>query len=255
MARCVPHREERRRLREEHHAERINARLSERRGHSYLGDAVLGAIDGCVTTFAVVAGSVGAQFPGVVVVVLGLANLAADGFSMGASNYLGTKSERERVENARREEERHIDQVPEGEREEVRQIFERKGFKGEALEHIVEVITGDRELWVNTMITEELGLPLEGPSPWRAGLSTFAAFVAAGLVPLLPFLSGGAEDEPFVASAAITALVFWLVGMLKGRALDRPALRSGMETLAIGSVAAVLAYAMGALLHGAFGLV
>lgn len=70
MARCVPHREERRRLREEHHAERINARLSERRGHSYLGDAVLGAIDGCVTTFAVVAGSVGAQFPGVYLILL-----------------------------------------------------------------------------------------------------------------------------------------------------------------------------------------
>lgn len=242
------------RLRAEHHAERIRARLSERRGHSYLRDAVLGGIDGCVTTFAVVAGSVGAQFPGVVVVVLGFANLLADGFSMGASNYLGTKSERERIDNARREEHRHIDEVPGGEREEIRQIFARKGFQGEALDHIVEVITGDRELWVNTMITEELGLPLDGPSPLRAGLSTFAAFVVAGLVPLLPFLSSGADNgRRFLASAAATALVFWLVGMLKGRALERPALRSGMETLAIGGGAAVLAYVVGAVLRGAFG--
>lgn len=241
------------RLREEHHAESIRARLDERRAHSYLGDAVLGAIDGCVTTFAVVAGSLGAQFPGVVVVVLGFANLLADGFSMGASNYLGTKSERERIENARREEHRHIEEVPHGEREEIRQIFESKGFQGEALEHIVDVITRNRDVWVDTMITEELGLPLAGPSPVRAGLSTFAAFVAAGLVPLLPFLTRGIGDaQRFLASAVMTGLVFFLVGMLKGRALERPALRAGLEMLAIGGGAAVVAYAAGAALHRAF---
>jgi vacuolar iron transporter family protein len=245
--------EELRRLRADHHAERIRARLSERRAHSYLGDAILGGIDGCVTTFAVVAGAVGAEFPAVVVIVLGVANLLADGFSMGASNYLGTKSQREQIDNARREEHRHIDEVPGGEREEVRQIFARKGFHGETLEHIVDVITRDRELWVDTMITEELGLPLEGPSPIRAGLATFGAFVAAGLVPLVPFFFGGEPDERFTASAAATGLVFLSVGMLKGRALERPAIRSGLETLAIGSGAAVVAYAVGAALRQAFG--
>lgn len=249
----MPEEQDLQRLRAEHRAGRIRARLDERRTHSYLGDAVLGGIDGSVTTFAVVAGSVGGGFPGMVIVVLGFANLIADGFSMAASNYLGTKSQREQIDKARRDEHRHIDEVPDGEREEIRQIFARKGFQGAALDNIVEVITRDRELWVDTMITEELGLPLESPSPVRAGLSTFLAFLTAGLVPLVPFLLGGEPREQFVASAIVTGLVFWTVGTLKGWALERPPLRSGLETLAIGSGAAALAYVIGSVLRRAFG--
>lgn len=244
--------EELHQLRAEHGEERIRERLAARRSSSYLADAVLGGIDGCVTTFAVVAGSVGAQFPGMVVIVLGFANLVADGFSMGASNYLSTKSQREQVERARREEQRHIQEVPGGEREEVRQIFARKGFHGETLDRIVATITRDHELWVDTMVTEELGLPLEVPSPVRAGLTTFAAFVLVGLVPLLPFLSGDVSHR-FAASAAATALAFLTVGMMKGRALGRSMIRSGFETLKIGGGAAALAYIVGAGLRRAFG--
>ncbi len=242
------------RLRAEHRQERIRARLSERRSYSYLGDAVLGGIDGCVTTFAVVAGAVGAGFSSIVIIILGFANLLADGFSMAISNYLGRKSEREEVEKARKEEHRHIDEVPGGEREEVRQIFARKGFHGPALDHVVEVITRDRELWVNTMITEELGLPLDGPSPARAALSTFLAFLAVGFVPLAPLLLAVlAPEDRLIASAILTGLAFLGVGMLKGRALQRPVIRSGLETLLMGGGAAVLAYATGALLRSAFG--
>jgi vacuolar iron transporter family protein len=82
----------------DHSPEAVRRRLSERRGQGYVGDAVLGGIDGCVTTFAVVAGAVGGGFPGLVVVVLGFANLLADGFSMAVSNYQGTKSQIETVE-------------------------------------------------------------------------------------------------------------------------------------------------------------
>ena len=241
-------------LRAEHDEERIRQRIEGRRRHSYLADAVLGGIDGCVTTFAVVAGAVGAQFPGMVVIVLGLANLVADGFSMAGSNYLSTKSQREEVDKARREEQRHIEEVPGGEREEVRQIFARKGFHGETLDHIVATITDNRELWVDTMVTEELGLRLEGPSPARAALATFAAFALVGLVPLLPFLSGGVAHR-FWASAAVTAVAFAAVGLMKGRALGRSMLRSGLETLGIGGGAAVLAYFIGAGLRRAFGAI
>lgn len=242
------------RLRAEHRQERIRARLSKRRSYSYLGDAVLGGIDGCVTTFAVVAGAVGAGFSSIVIIILGFANLLADGFSMAISNYLGRKSEREEVEKARKEEHRHIDEVPGGEREEVRQIFARKGFHGPALDHVVEVITRDRELWVNTMITEELGLPLDGPSPGRAALSTFLAFLAVGFVPLAPLLLPVlAPEDRLIASAILTGLAFLGVGMLKGRALQRPVIRSGLETLLMGGGAALLAYAAGALLRSAFG--
>jgi vacuolar iron transporter family protein len=244
----------RHRLEADHRPEAVRARLEKGGRQSYVGDAVLGGIDGCVTTFAVVAGAVGGGFSGLVVIVLGLANLLADGFSMAVSNYQGTKSERERVEGARRSEESQIEQIPEGEREEVRQIFARKGLEGEVLEQVVRVITNDRKLWVDTMLTEELGLELDGPRPLRAAAATFAAFLAVGVVPLIPFLyPAGSLDARFAASAVLAAVAFFGVGMVKGFTLGRRAIRSGFGTLISGGSAAMLAYLVGSWLRMVFG--
>ena len=238
----------------EHRPETIRSRLAQQRRHSYLGDAVLGAIDGTVTTFAVVAGVMGAGFSGVVVIILGFANLLADGFSMAVSNYLGTKSQQQRVTQTRRWEERHIQEIPAGEREEIAQIFARKGFGGEVLDRIVETITADRRLWVDTMLTEEHGLQLDGPSPVRAGLATFLAFLLVGLIPLVPFLLPGLDPgQRFVASSVATGLAFLTVGVAKGAVLEQPFVRSGLETLLTGGIAALLAYLMGSWLRQAFG--
>lgn len=232
----------------------MRRRLSERRRQSYLGDAVLGGIDGCVTTFAVVAGAVGGGFSGLVVIILGFANLFADGFSMAVSNYQGTKSEREQVEEARRSEERHIEEIPTGEREEIRQIFASKGFEGETLENIVEVITNDRRLWVDTMLTEELGLEVEGPNPLRAALATFVSFLIVGFIPLAPFIVPNLSQETsFLASSIGAACAFFGVGTAKGLVLGRSAFRAGLETLLTGGGAALLAYVVGAWLRQAFG--
>lgn len=242
-----------RRLAEEHTSTAIRARIAAATDHSYLGDFVLGAIDGAVTTFAVVAGVAGARLSPAIAVVLGLANLLADGFSMAVSNYLGTKADRELIDRARRVEEMHIEQIPDGEREEIRQIFAGKGFDGALLEKIVAVITSDRRRWVNTMITEELGLPLETPHPVRAGLTTFTAFCLAGAIPLVPFLLGNLvpHERAFGISAAATALTFFLVGVAKGRVVHRSLWLSGAETLAVGAIAAALAYTVGLWLHRA----
>jgi vacuolar iron transporter family protein len=209
---------------------------------------VLGAIDGCVTTFAVVAGASGAALPGAVVLILGFANLAADGFSMAVSNYQGKRTEHQSRERAAREEEEHIRLVPEGEREEIRQIFAAKGFGGETLERIVETISAKRDVWVDTMLTEERGLSRRGADPLRAAAATFAAFAVAGLIPLLPFLlSWNAALE---ASVAITAAAFFAIGVARGAVLGRPALRSGLGVLATGGAAAALAFAVAYLLRG-----
>ena len=240
----------------EHHPHAIQARLLEPRRSSYLGDAVLGGIDGCVTTFAVVAAAIGAGFSGMVVIILGVANLFADGLSMAVSNYLGTRSQHEELEQARREEERHIKEFPEGEREEIRQIFAAKGFSGDTLERIVDTVTKNRELWVDTMLKEELGLHLEARSPLGAGLSTFVAFVVVGLVPLVPFLipSLVAENQRFLISSVATGVAFAAVGIAKGTVLKRSLLLSGAQTLLIGGAAAVVAFLVGTWLRRIYGV-
>jgi VIT1/CCC1 family predicted Fe2+/Mn2+ transporter len=235
----------------EHTPAAIRRRLRSATEHSYLRDFVLGAMDGTVTTFAVVAGVAGAGLPSGVAIVLGIANLLADGFSMAAGNYLSTKTDRQLVDRARRIEEMHVEQVPDGEREEVRQIFAAKGFEGRILDEIVTVITTDRQRWVDTMLTEELGLRLESPSALRAAASTFVSFVVVGLTPLLPFLLGigGSPGAIFGTSAAATGVAFLGVGIARGLVLDEPVVRAGFETLVIGGVTAALSYAVGVALQ------
>ncbi|MEZ5363596.1 MAG: VIT1/CCC1 transporter family protein [Bryobacterales bacterium] len=224
----------------------IRRRLSQGPTQSYLRDFTYGAIDGAVTTFAVVSGVAGAQLPGRVVIILGLANLIGDGFSMAASNYLGVRAERQQRERLRAEEEAHIAEYPAGEREEIRQIFERKGFSNDDLDRVVRVITSDRERWVETMLAEEHGISSGGPIPWRAAAWTFAAFLLAGSIPLAPFLFGHAS---YLWSAALTGAAFFLVGAVKSRFVAQPWWAAGLETLALGGGAAGLAYVVGLLLR------
>jgi vacuolar iron transporter family protein len=229
-----------------HDPRAIRERLADGPRISYLRDWVYGSIDGAVTTFAIVAGASGAALSDRVVIILGLANVLADGFSMAAGNWSATRSEGENAARLRRMEERHIDHAPHGEREEIRQIFRMKGFEGEDLERAVEVITADRERWIATMLTEEHGLPESLRSPLRAASSTFGAFLLAGMVPLLPFLIG--MPDPAVAALGLTALVFFAIGAIKSRWSVRRWWTSGLETLGIGIGAAGIAYVIGALL-------
>jgi VIT1/CCC1 family predicted Fe2+/Mn2+ transporter len=240
-------------LEESHHPDAVRRRLAAAVRHSYLGDAILGGIDGCVTTFAVVSAAVGGGFSSVVIVVLGLANLLADGFSMAVGNYQARRAQAEAIEQARRSERHHIERVPEGEREEVRQIFASKGFEGETLEKVVDVITRNDEVWIDTMLKEEIGVHPASPHALRAALATFAAFVVVGAAPLLPFLVAGPTVRTgFLASTLLTAATFFAIGAAKGRALDGSVVRSGLGTLASGSAAAAVAYVIAAWLRSAF---
>jgi VIT1/CCC1 family predicted Fe2+/Mn2+ transporter len=231
----------RERLEHSHTKEEIQERLARDKRGNYLRDWIYGGIDGTITTFAIVAGVVGADLPGTVVLVLGLANLIADGFAMGAGNYSATKADLDDFRRVLAIERKHIALEPSGEREEIRQIFALKGFSGAELERIVDVISSDEDLWTRTMAVEEYGLSPTVKSPILAALNTSAAFVLCGLVPLVSYLIAYSLAWCVVA----TGLVFFGIGAAKSRWSLAGWARSGLETLLIGMSAASLSFLIG----------
>src|SRR3990167_7219174 len=231
----------------DHSPQAIAKRLAKPPTQSYLRDWIYGGIDGTVTTFAVISGVVGGKLSSLVIIILGFANLIADGFSMAASNYLGTKSEKEEFQRYRQVERDHIERYPEGEKEEIRQIFEKKGFSGVALQNLVEFISSNKELWVSTMLFEEYGLPKVIRSPLTAALSTLSAFIICGLMPLIPFVFSFRHGVYW--SVGFAGLVFFVIGSVKSKWSLQRWWVSGLVTLCIGGVVAFLAYLIGYLLR------
>ena len=230
-----------------HTAEAIQERLLGSEKFSYLRDFVYGGVDGAVTTFAIVAGVQGAGLSTSIIVILGAANILADGFSMAAGNYSATKADLDDRRRIIEIEERHIREFRSGEIEELRQILEKRGLSGQTLKDATELIVADKKKWIGFMLTDEYGLSQEEPRPLRAALATFAAFLAAGSIPLLPYVLS--MPKPFETSIAATALTFFLIGTAKSRWSLAKWWYSGGETLLIGSTAATVAYWVGSLFH------
>jgi VIT1/CCC1 family predicted Fe2+/Mn2+ transporter len=230
-------------LEHSHAPAEVAARLARGPSHSYLPDAVFGAIDGTVTTFAVVAGALGADLSTRVVLILGAANLLADGFSMAAGNFLASRSAAEEIARRRAIETRHIELDPAGETTEIREIYRARGFSGEPLEALTRLLVSRREAWIEAMLAAEYGMLGTARSPWRAGLATFLAFVAAGTLPLLPFLAGAPQAA--VLASALTGASFFCIGALKSLWSMRPWWACGAETAGVGLCAATVAFLVG----------
>jgi VIT1/CCC1 family predicted Fe2+/Mn2+ transporter len=212
---------------------------------------VYGAIDGAVTTFAIVTGVIGASLSPSIIIILGFANLLADGFSMAIGNYLAVKTQNEFIQRERKREEWEIDNRIEEEKQEIREIYSKKGFKDELLDEIVRIITSRRKVWVDTMMREELGL-IEGKhSPIISAVNTFVGFNAIGIIPLIPFILGYLSGSyisignAFFYSVLATASSFFLIGSIRGKVVRKPVIISGFNTLLIGGVAAVVSYCIG----------
>ncbi|MEX0308500.1 MAG: VIT1/CCC1 transporter family protein [Ruegeria sp.] len=230
-----------------HSQQEISERINAPPGRGVLRDVVYGGIDGSVTTFAIVAGVAGAGLSPFVIVALGLANVLADGFSMAAGNYSGTKAELDNIRRIRAIEERHISLYPGGERREVREILAQKGLSGRVLEEATDAITSNHDNWIDLMIEGEYGLGSVDPHPVKAAMATFFAFLVAGMIPLLPFLLS--IDNAFTLSAWLTGGMFFAIGAIKSRWSLAPWWRSGGETLLIGGLAASIAFLVGSLFH------
>ncbi|NNK87665.1 MAG: hypothetical protein HKO90_05235 [Flavobacteriaceae bacterium] len=218
----------------------------------YLGEFVYGGIDGAITTFAVVAGSVGAGLDHAVIVILGFANLIADGFSMSVGAYLSAKSVKENFNKLRLREYWEIEHEPENEREEVREIYRAKGFEGELLEEVVETITSNKDRWVDIMMKEELMLAEETKSPFMMGVVTYISFIMIGLIPLAIYVINyfiPVSGNLFTWTSIFTTIAFIIIGWLKSHVTETSTPKSIMETLTLGIMAAALAYFVGDILE------
>jgi VIT1/CCC1 family predicted Fe2+/Mn2+ transporter len=223
-------------------------------GSQYLGEVVYGGLDGIITTFAVVSGVAGAQLGTPVILILGLANLLADGFSMATGAYLSAKSEQEYYRKEWEREAWEVEHFPEGERAELFEIYRQRGFTDDEAQQMVKIQSSEPERWVKAMMLDELGMLEDEGNPLTNGLVTFGSFVIAGAVPLLIYLLGLVFQIPaqldFPISIVLSGMALFGLGAAKVLVTKLNPLRSGFEMLVVGGLAALVAYAVGALLKG-----
>ncbi|MBI3336003.1 VIT1/CCC1 transporter family protein [Candidatus Peregrinibacteria bacterium] len=221
----------------------------------FIHNIVYGGSDGIVTTFAVVAGSVGASLPSAVIIILGLANLLADGTSMGTGAYLSLRSERDQYKRIRKEELREIEDDPKEETEEIREAFHRRGFRGETLHRAVTTITSNKKVWVDTMMwVEHQMAPNMFDKPLVHGMITFVSFVIFGSIPLLPYLFGVAPQHRFMVAMISTGIALTILGLTRSIVTKERLFRGPLEILSIGAIGAFVAYIIGVALKGWVGV-
>lgn len=222
--------------------------------YNWVADFVYGGIDGAVTTFAVVAGVEGAALSLPVILILGFANLFADGFSMAVGKYSSDKADLEQYERLRQVEFEHLKTKTEHERWEIREIMESYGFEGKELNRAVEVITSNPDVWVDLMMRNEFNMTKENVAPVKGAVATFLSFILVGFIPLIGYVFKGvlglSYDRLFILTAFFTLAALFVVGAVKSKFSARKWYWSGLETMFIGGLAAGIAYLVGYLLRG-----
>ncbi len=223
-------------------------------GYLWISDFVYGGIDGAVTTFAVVAGVEGASLSIPIILILGFANLFADGLSMAAGKYSSDKAELEQYKKIREMEYRHLEQFKEHETEEVREIMSEYGFKGQDLENAIRVITSDADKWVDLMMKHEFNLSPENVDPIKGAAVTYLAFILIGLIPLMGYVLNPVlqleRTGIFILTIVSTFIALFVVGAVKSRFTMEKWFIAGVETALIGGAAAAVSYGIGFLLRG-----
>lgn len=224
------------------------------RRYNWLPDFVYGGIDGSVTTFAVVAGVAGAQLSTAIVLILGFANLLADGFSMAVGKYSSDRAERQRIQSVRKGLDREIHENPEQGKEDLEEVLHSRGFRGRDLARAVEVMSANEAVWVDTLMRNKYHLIDEHIEPTKGAVATFIAFNLIGFIPLAAYVFNGfLHLEPkglFQLTSGLTLLALFTVGAVKARIVKERWVIGGVETMVIGGVAAGIAYGVGYLLKG-----
>jgi len=223
------------------------------RHQMYLGEFVYGGIDGAVTTFAVVCGAVGAGLDNTVIIILGFANLLADGFAMSVGAYLSSKSVQENFSKHKAIEHAKIESNPKLALQQVQHIYMTKGFKGELLKQTVDAITADKDHWVDVMMKDKLNMIEETKSPFMMGFVTYISFILIGLIPLLIYVWNHISmftGNLFLWTSILTSVGFVVIGFLKSYVTETSKIKGILETLILGILAATVSYFVGDVLEG-----
>ena len=206
-------------------------------------DIVIGMSDGLTVPFALAAGLTGAVDVTRIIVVAGLAEIAAGSIAMGLGGYLAARSDAEHYASERKREEWEVVERNEDEVQEVHAVFSEYGLTEAEIEPVVRAFQNNHKAWVDWMMRFELGL--EEPDPKRAvsSAATIAvSYIAGGLVPLTPYMIWGAPKTALMMSAIATLIALFVFGYIKGRFTGAPKLRSALQTSIIGGLAAAAAY-------------
>jgi len=216
---------------------------------NFVRDVVIGMSDGLTVPFALAAGLSGALQNTRLIVVGGLAEIAAGSIAMGLGGYLAAHGDAEHYQQERAREEREIVEIPEEEMAEVSRVFHEYGITEEQSAPLVKALSERPEAWVDFMMRYELGL--EEPDPKRAltSAATIAgSYVAGGFIPLAPYLALGNAQTGLIVSAIVTLAALGVFGFLKGRFTGTPPLRSASQTMVIGGLAAGAAFVLARLI-------
>jgi VIT1/CCC1 family predicted Fe2+/Mn2+ transporter len=216
---------------------------------NFVRDVVIGMSDGLTVPFALAAGLSGAVQNTRLIVVGGLAEIAAGSIAMGLGGYLAARGDAEHYEQERAREQREVKEIPEEEMAEVSRVFQEYGMTREQSAPVVEALSRRPEAWVDFMMRFELGL--EKPEPRRAVISaaTIAgAYVAGGFIPLSPYMALSSATRGLAVSAALTLAALGVFGFIKGRFTGVPALRSLSQTMVTGGLAATAAFVLAKLI-------
>ena len=206
-------------------------------------DIVIGMADGLTVPFALAAGLSGAAVATRVVVTAGIAEISAGAIAMGLGGYLAARSDAEHYASERQREEKETQVVPEIEAQEITGLFETYGIKPYESAPVVAALRRNQQAWVNFMMRFELGL--EKPNPRRALTSAVTigvAYIAGGLIPLLPYMLVGTLAVALRVSVVVTLLALIGFGFVKARFSGAAPLRSALQTLVVGALAATAAF-------------
>jgi vacuolar iron transporter family protein len=208
-------------------------------------DVVIGMSDGLTVPFALAAGLSGAKVGTSVVVLAGLAEIAAGAIAMGLGGFLAARTDQEHYQSELQRETTETREIPDIEAAEVAHVFERWGLPKEQIRHIVAAITSDEKRWVDFMMSFELGL--EEPDPRRAvrSASTIgASYIAGGFIPLAPYFFLSDLRSCLMASIAVTLTALFVFGCIKARFTGIAWWRGGFQTTLIGGLAAAAAFSI-----------